>query len=34
MDVAADDDQDEIVDEGVPGHDSNRQSTAETGPVL
>ncbi|MCJ1424491.1 hypothetical protein MMC29_002379 [Sticta canariensis] len=34
MDVAADDDQDEIVDQGVRGHDFNRQSTAETGPAL
>lgn len=33
MDVAADDEQDEIVDEGVGGHDSTIPSTAERGPA-
>ncbi|MCJ1262113.1 hypothetical protein MMC22_001983 [Lobaria immixta] len=33
MDVAADDDQDEIVDEGVGGHDSAIPSTAGKGPA-
>lgn len=31
MDVAADDDQDEIVNEGVRGHESTKPSPAENG---
>lgn len=33
MDVAGDDDRDEIVDEGEHGHDSTIPSTAETSPA-
>lgn len=33
MDVAADDDQDAIIDEGVGGHDSTIPSAAGKGPA-